>query len=443
MSDHDSRIPRRRFVRATGAGIGVTAMAGCPGDGSDGSGGSGGNGSDGSNGSGGDGGVSGAIQVGLLAPLPGSFPGGTAMANAGEMAADQLNENGGVAGADIEVVVKDTELTPSVARTAYQELIFEEEVDVTTGVYSSESFLNIMDVVADSQTIHMSSAAITPEMNSRVANDYDQYKYLIRAGPPNGVNLGRNMVNFAEDMFSEMGWDRVGLLVEDIEGFVDQVEVVRSGIQDMGVNLVQDRSYSSDTEDFTSIFDQFENNDVDGAFVFMATGGTPAIVQWEQQERQFGMGGLHAPATAPGYYGSVDGACQYLWTYASACATSAITDKTITFVEEYNSRYDANPGYLGYTTYDAIKMWAQSVDNVGSLGQEGLISEIEGMSHTGVTGVIEIQGQDDEFPHDPVFGEGKVRPIKFQWQEEDGEGSQQTIWPDDIATAEYQTPDWI
>ncbi|WP_161782605.1 ABC transporter substrate-binding protein [Halococcus sediminicola] len=438
MSNPDDKIPRRGLLKATGTGMGISMLAGCTGDG--GSGGSSGNDSDG--GSSGNGQVSGPIKIGLLAPQPGSFPGGTAMANAGEMAVEQLNESG-LAGADVEVVVKNTELTPNVARTAYQELILQEEVDVTTGVYTSESFLNIMDVIADNGVIHMSSAAITPDMNERVKNNYEQYKYLIRPGPPNSVNLGRNMVDFAKDMFSEMDWNRVGLLVEDIEGFVAQVQEVRQGLQNMDVNIVQDVSFSSDTEDFTSIFDRFENSNVDGAFVFMSTTGTPAIVQWQQQQRQFGFGGLHAPMTAPGYYESVDGACQYAWTYASACATSEITKKTLPFVNGYRDRYNGVPGYLGYTTYDAIRMWAQAVGNIGSLNQEDLISEIEGMSYTGTTGVIEIQGRNDEFPHDPVFEDDQVRPIKFQWQEDNSGASQETVWWSDAATAEYQKPDWI
>ncbi|MEF8829617.1 MAG: ABC transporter substrate-binding protein, partial [Haloarcula sp.] len=413
-------------------------------DGSDGTGddGSDGTGDDGMDDGGGS--VSGPIDIGLLAPLPGSFPGGTAMANAGEMAAEELNANGGVAGADVNVIVKDTELDPSQARTGYQELILQDEVDMTTGVYSSESFLNIMDVIADNQVLHMSSAAITPQMNNRVGEDYERYKYLIRVGPPNGFNLGRNMVDFIEDRFSEMGWNRVGLLVEDIEGFVDQVNTVRDGLENSDVELVEDISFSSGQEDFTSIYDRFENSDVDGAFVFMATVGTQALVQWEQQERPFGFGGLNAPMTAPGYWDAVDGACQYAWTYASACATSEITEKTKPFVEGYNERYGANPGYLGYTTYDAIKMWAQAVENTGTLNQEDLISEVESMSYTGVTGVIEIQGTDDEYPHDPVFGDDYVKPIKFQWQEdEDGGGIQKTIWPSDVQTGEYQKPPWI
>ena len=50
---------------------------------------------------------------------------------------------------------------------------------------------------------------------------------------------------------------------------------------------------------------------------------------------------------------------------------------------------------------------------------------------------------DDQFAHDVVYGEDTVWPIYQQWQESDGEGVQEVIFPDDLATAEYQPPPWV
>jgi branched-chain amino acid transport system substrate-binding protein len=114
----DYSVSRRQTIAAAGA-AGAVGLAGC-------SGGEGGE-------SGGGEGTSGdaadplserdEVRVGVLAPVPSENPIGASIANGAQLAVDQINEEGGVGGAELSLTVKDTKEEPQTGRSRYGELI--------------------------------------------------------------------------------------------------------------------------------------------------------------------------------------------------------------------------------------------------------------------------------------------------------------------------------
>jgi branched-chain amino acid transport system substrate-binding protein len=447
---NDGRAVRRRsLLKTSGAGVVGTALAGCisfnggddSGDGGDGEGGdgneTGGNETDSDGGSGGD--FPDTISVGVLAPEPSDNPIGASIANGAQLAVDELNADGGIGGADVEISVKDTKEDPATGRSRYQELTVNEGVDVTTGVFTSEVLLNIMDDIAQQQTLHMTAGAATPEASARVAENYEQYKYHFRIGPTNARHLGQNMVDFVEAKSGDLGWESVAVLVEDYAWTEPVSAVLDEKLGDTGVEVAMSQRYASGTENFGPVYDEVENSGADAAFVAMAHTGTPAVVQWANQQRPFEFGGIHVPMQLPSYYEATDGAVNYGVTQNSATPQSEVTDKTVPFAENYNEEFGSYPVYTGYIAYDAVHQFASVAEEVGSVASDDLVSGLEESSYTGTAGTIEYYGPDDQFAHDVVYEEGKVWPIFMQWQD----GNQEVIYPDDLATADYQTPPWV
>lgn len=419
-------VDRRRFLRFAGAGVAGTSLAGCMG----------GSESEGQE-------LDEPVTLGVLAPEPGNNPIGASIANAAELAAEELNDDGGVLGADVEVVVKDTKEDPSTGQRAYQELTVGEQVDATTGVFTSEVLLNLMSSIAQQQTLHLGTGAATPEATQQVADDYDRFKYFFRTGPVNSHFLGQNMVDFAAANFESMGWESVAVLAEDYKWTEPITEAVNGSLNEAGIDVPVTKRYASGTENFSPIYDEIQNADVDAAYVVMAHTGTAAVVQWAKQQRPFEFGGIHVPAQFPSYYQATEGACQYAVTQTSATATSELTDQTVPFANAYNDAYDGYPVYTGYITYDAVKQYAAAVEEAGNKNADDLIPVLEEMSYTGTTGTIEYYGRDEEYPHDVKYGEELAWPVWLQWTEGDGSGSQEVIWPDDVATTEYESPPWV
>ena len=423
-------VDRRRFLRFAGAGVAGTSLAGCIG---------------GSKSSDAKGKLQGgSIKIGVLAPEPGKNPIGASIANSAKLAAKQLNNNGGVLGANVEVIVKDTKEDPATGKRKYQELTVGQQVDLTTGVFTSEVMLNLMSSIAQQRTIHMNTGAATPETTRRVAKNYDQFKYYFRSGPVNSQFLGQNMIDFAKANFESMGWNSVAVLAEDYKWTEPITGALKGDLSKTGVNVPITKRYAGGTENFSPIYDEIANAGVDGAFVVMAHTGTSAVVQWAKQKRPFGFGGIHVPMQFPSYYESVNGACKYGVTQNSATPTSEITKKTIPYADAYKKSYDNYPVYTGYITFDAVKQYAAAVKKAGSKKAEDIIPVLEKMSYTGTTGTIEYYGKNKQYPHDVKYGKKYVYPIWMQWQENEKTlGVQEVISPENLATAKYKSPPWV
>ena len=427
-----SGVGRRTFLKTTGAGAAGAALAGCLGDG-------------------GDGGeeVGDTISIGVLAPNPESDPIGASQANAAQIAATELNENGGIAGADVEIIVENTQGSPSTGQQRHRELVIDEGVDMTTGIFQSEVLMGVIDSMAEQETIHITAGAATTEASRLVNEQYDEYKYHFRSGPVNDFHLGSDLVRFADEYIGSIGWDSVAVLVEDFQWTEPISPILEEGLPDTDVEVVSNTRYASGTEDFTPLYDDAEDAGVDAVYAVMAHTGNEAIAQWSGQERPFGFGGIHVPMQIPAYWDLTDSACEYGVSFTSGLGTTDITERTMPFAEAYDAEYGTEPVYTGYHAYDAVMTFAEAVEALdGSVDQDDLVEQLEGQTTVGTAGPINFYGPDSEYAHDVQYGpmteggaEGQF-PVYFQWQDTDG-GSQQVLFPEEFSTTEYQQPDWI
>lgn len=383
------------------------------------------------------------IRIGVLAPEPANNPIGASIARSAELAARQINADGGLQGSELSISVKNTREDPSTGLQRYRELTLGENVDLTVGIFTSEVLLNVIDDVARQQTLHMTTGAATPKASARVNEDYDRFKYHFRPGPINAHHLGVHLTEFGAAKFEEFGWDSIAVLVEDFEWTNPVSAVLDERLSEVGAEITMNRRYAANTENFTPIYDEVQNSDADAVLVAMAHTGTPALVQWAQQRRPFEFAGIHVPMQLPSYYGAVDGAARYAITQNSATPRSEITEKTVPYARAYNEAFDKFPVYTGYITFDAVNQYAAAVSEAGSTAADDVIPVLEGMSYTGTAGSIEYYDRSNEFAHDVVYGRDKVFPIFQQWQEEDGQGVQEVVFPDDLATAEHAKPPWL
>ncbi|MEF8814570.1 MAG: ABC transporter substrate-binding protein [Halovenus sp.] len=440
---------RRRFLKTSGAGV-VALTAGCLGDDGDDTGDDGSTSDDtGDDETGDDDGtttepdIDGPIRIGGLFAMPNDYVGGIAQRTCAQLAIDQINDDGGLLGAEVELIVKDTAIDPSTALDRHRDLVLDEEVDVTTGLFGTEPALAIMDSIAEHEVVHVASAATHQDISRKIHEEYDKYKYFFRT-LNNSEHLGVNLAQFAQENFDDMGWNRIGMVVEDIEGIVPIHNKVMEGLPE-GVTVAIEREYSTETNDFSPIYDALEGEDVDGMFSLMGHTGVPAAIQYNRQQRPFEFGGLHLLSSDPNFYENTDAVSEYIWTYiGGATPYSENTDKTQPMVQAHREAFDTPPQHAqGYTSYDAVMVWAEAVRQAGTLDADEVVATLEDISWTGTYGHYEFYPPDHQYAHDPKYGKEYTIPPIIQWQETDGEGRQEVIWPEEFATAEYQHPPWV
>ncbi|MFD1563425.1 ABC transporter substrate-binding protein [Haloarchaeobius amylolyticus] len=382
------------------------------------------------------------ITVGVLAPGPDSDTTGQSNVRGAQIAVDELNDDGGILGREVELAVGDSNRSAREGSREYQRLVLEEGADVTVGVATSEVLEGILDDVAEQETIHLTAGAVTMTPSELIGEQYDEYKYHFRVGPLNGHDLAAHQLDFLDAMGGELGWESFAVLVEDYiwtESLWDVYEDELSG------DVTFWEQYPPATDDFTDIYDEIATTDADAVLEAVAHTGATSLVDWNRTQQPFAFGGVHMPMQSPLYYDQVGGDCEYAVGYTNVTPTSDHTEKTQPFIQEYQDRYDGNsPVYTGYSSYDAVHVFAQAAEAAGTLDSDELVSTLEDISVTGTTGTIEFYGADHEFAHDVVYGEDNVNPVYFQWvEDENGDGVQNVIWPDEQAESDYVEPDWI
>lgn len=427
MSSDGGRVGRRTFLKATGAGAGAAALAGCTETISGGSS---------------DGGIPDKVSFGALGPA--DSPMGDSILKSANLAAKEINANGGIAGSDVEILTKDTKDDPGTTRSAYQELTTGKNVDATLGIFGSENLLSVMGNIGQAKTPHLTAGAATPEAPKRVKEDYETNKYWFRIGPVNAVFLGESQIEFAKKKFKDMGWEKVAFLAEDYKWTEPITNVIKERLEsETDVEVTEVKRIAEGTEDFTPIYDKLESANIDGVYTALAHIGTKSLVQWAKQQRSFGYGGIHVPTQLPSFFKATKGAAISTFSQTTATPTSEITDKTLPFTKAYADEYNGSyPIYTGYSAYDAVYMLKDAIESTESVDGNTLVSELESVSYTGTSGTIEFFGKDGRFPHDVKYGPDLVQGVYFQWQMEGEKGVQKVIYPDDLSDTDYQAPPW-
>lgn len=464
-SSSDSRVSRRRLLRSAGVGAAGVALAGCKNPENRARGGGGGSG---------DAPLSGqTVRIGALAPQPEDFPLGQSLANSAEMAAEKLNKDGlagtdtnwtGIAGADVEIKVGNTENSPGTARKEFRRLVREEQCHATAGIFLTQTLLQIFEPMKNTETIHITTGAAGPKPARVVSERYDEFKYHFRPGPINSFDLAKAELEFLTLYAEDLGWNSVAVLTESISPFDPFQEALEGGIGDFsGISEIVDevpvfKRTSSGISNWSPIWDEVEQSGADLALIAQALSGTSSVKQWFNQKRPFEVGGIHVPDQIYEFWGEVNGACRYTFTMNAITPQTTNTPQTQPFMKKYQERYDTYPVYVGPITYDGLRIYAKAMEN--AVREEGLseIPDADTMVEyledvTFEKGIVMPQFQftprDAEFAHDPQWNSMKESgvPIWQQWQKDpevtEDYGVMHAFAPEDNKTADYQKPHWI
>jgi branched-chain amino acid transport system substrate-binding protein len=90
-----------------------------------------------------------------------------------------------------------------------------------------------------------------------------------------------------------------------------------------------------------------------------------------------------------------------------------------------------------------MESYAQAVREAGSFDTDDVIAAWEDITFEAAHGTLDFAKRDEQWPHDPKYGEDLlIQPI-LQWQEVDGEGQPVGLWPEKVRRGEFQRPPWV
>lgn len=328
---------RRNFLKATGAGVTTSLLAGCFGDIAGGGGGGGG----------GD-----EIVISALEPLSGPFSVyGPRHRDGAEFAAQQINADGGVRDRDIRIKTVDTKSSGEAAATAFTEAIEQDGAVAAIGPGASEAAIRARMVAEKNQVplyLHAAGAVeVVPEDS----------QFTFRTALPATPTVGRAQAQIVE----ERGYTNIGVIFEDgVWG--DEYRAAMEAYFPDGLNISSDTAPITQT-DFVPILRQFP----DDIEVFLGSAHPAGVSSLYPQIHEIGMKpdlflGAITPLEAD--HNAIGKSIEQ--SFASFNAPDMYSDRYAEVASTFNEEVGGLFDHAQVNGWTAVQLVAKSIENAGS-----------------------------------------------------------------------------
>lgn len=377
------------------------------------------------------------IRIGIIGPMEYSY--GQNQWNGAQMAAEEINEEGGVKVGKqtmkIKLIKADSREYAGVtfAAEAMEHLVKNERCHFVLGGLTSEATLAMQDVAMNYKTIFFSVGAAHPELCKRVLRDYNRYKYYFRGAPFNSYYLYKNLLRQFQSVALILKKNlavsnlKVAILAEEaiwVEPITNQFQSVlpKLGIEVTGIWRTPPRS--------TDLSPQLTEIEKSGSQIILTIINGPAGITLGRQ-----YGEMKIPAVVMGiisqagtlkYNEKTAGKGNYIMTTANYTLDLEVNELTKPFVHGFYKRFGELPQNTA-NTYAIIRYTLEQViKSAQSLDTGKLVPALE-KSITKIPGGIEAYSRDEKGQpdHDLVWGPKRYAGIAAQWQD----GNLVAVWP--------------
>ncbi|MPZ96574.1 MAG: ABC transporter substrate-binding protein [Propionibacteriales bacterium] len=312
------------------------------------------------------------IKIGSSLPLTGEFSQpGKAAEQGYEVWQAMVNEDGGLLGRDVEMVIKDDASNQNTIVADYNALISQDKVDLLIGSYSSLLNLPASSVAERNQMLFVEPAGGSPEMFSR------GFKYLFFTQQ---ATADKNSLVFAEWVANLPEGERpktAAYPTIDDPFATPSVEGVRKVLEKAGVETVYRETYAIDTKNFDTIVNGMKAKSpelvVHGAVFEDGVGMVRSMLKadfkpkWLYQTTAPSLGAQYAKAVGPE---NTEGIM-----FAISHAPQAKTPGNEEFVAKYKEMFDGLPPEDAADGFAAGQVLQAAVEGVGSIDDQAALAE--------------------------------------------------------------------
>lgn len=311
-------------------------------------------------------------KIGAVFPMTGSLAWlGEYYRKAAELQVDMLNEQGGVNGRKLELVVYDDLSTPEGAARAAQRLISRDRVVAVIGTGS----------------VPMSGAVATVVKEHRIPAVLSS-GYVVDASKDAFVFNTAHRTDFAVERpfryFAGKGMKRVSLLMP--LGPLGDVGIgaAQKAAEKHGIKLVANERFNPQSPDLTAQLAQLRAAKPDAVFSFV-TGEAAAMVARNMAQIKFDVPLLvsHGNAT-PGFLKMVSGLNTQIIVPSGPLSvahsipkSSPIYDVAMRFVAAHEKRYGEPPNYFSGLTADAVRLIVEAIRRANSAEGDAMRAALE------------------------------------------------------------------
>jgi branched-chain amino acid transport system substrate-binding protein len=317
------------------------------------------------------------IKIGLSVELTGVRGELGVMARDGAMlAVSEINESGGVNGRPLELIIKDDQGDPEIARQVDAELL-EEGVVAVIGHITSGQTAAVIDLYNSAEIVLISGSAASSQFSN-----IDDYFLRTISGTD---QIGSSMA----DYLNSQGVDNLTVIYDDMNAAfaVPFSSALLDGFEEFGHNTQESITFSSGESDLQDLVKDLDDNQT---YMIVASGiDTGLIMQYSELAGNNSNFYTSSWASTPKLIEAGGQAVEGL-ELITAFDPDNSWPAYQPFVGRYHERYGSEPGLLAPKAYDTVYILAAALE--GSDGNPQGLREalLQTTDFDGVEGLISL-----------------------------------------------------
>lgn len=319
------------------------------------------------------------IRIGMSTPLTGGVASlGQHEVWGAQLAIEQINAKGGVAGSQLALDVQDNQCNPSQGITSVESLLQNKPAAILGALCSSVT-LAIMPLIKRAEVPLVVGVATSQAITDQSGVGGNEWTFRIN---PSDVGLAVALANYIAD---RGGIKTVAFVGEDTDYGRGGHNALSTALKDRGIEVVSVDFYQQNTPDFTTLLTKLANSAPD-ALALYAIGADE--LNFLRQLRGMALDthltgriALDELQETVVSSGAIDGA-----TSVFPYATQLDTAPNRAFVEAFKAKYGELPNYQSFETFEAINLVADAISRANSAEPSAVREALETTDYTSLTG---------------------------------------------------------
>ncbi len=300
------------------------------------------------------------MKIGLITPLSGDVKTfGESVKNAFEIAVEEQNAKGGVAGMKVAAVIVDDRNDPTEASNAANLLINQHGVKAIVGSVTSKTTIPVSDLAQSFRIPTITGTATNPKVT---VADGKRKDYMFRACYTDSFQ-GTVMAKFSRDT---LGAKTAAVLYDASNDYSKGIaEVFRDAFSRMEGKVAAYESYGKDDVDFSALLTKVKAADPDVLFLPDYYNKVGLIAKQAREK------GLKATLIGPDGWDSpelvkVGGDAIEGGYFSNHYSPEDARPDVANWVKKYREKFQQTPDALGTLTYDATNMLLEAIRKANS-----------------------------------------------------------------------------
>jgi branched-chain amino acid transport system substrate-binding protein len=330
------------------------------------------------------------IKIGLITPLSGDVKTfGESVRNAFEIAVEEANAKGGVAGRKITTFIVDDKNDPTEASNAANLLINQHGVQAIVGSVTSKTTIPVSDLAQSSRIPAITGTATNPKVT---VADGKRKDYMFRACYSDSFQ-GTVMAKFARETLRAAS---AAVLYDTSNDYSKGIaEVFRDAFLRMGGKIVAYESYGKDDVDFSALLTKVKATKPEVLFLPDYYNKVGLIAKQVKETglkvTLIGPDGWDSPELVKVAGDAIEGGY-----FSNHYSPEDTRPEVVNWVKKYQEKFQQTPDALGTLAYDATNMLLEAIRKANSSDPGKIRDALASLSgFTGVTGKFTMDKNGD------------------------------------------------